>query len=64
MAAEVVKYFFPKFVDLHNYIPANSTPQKFSNWSLLNRQENNFYYMFIQVHEWINVTPQLEKSSC
>ncbi|XP_056292197.1 sperm flagellar protein 1 [Pseudoliparis swirei] len=38
MAAEVVKYFFPKLVDLHNYIPANSTPQKLSNWNLLNRK--------------------------
>ncbi|KAK2921934.1 sperm flagellar protein 1 [Channa argus] len=38
MAAEVVKYFFPKFVDLHNYIPANATPQKLSNWNLLNRK--------------------------
>ncbi|XP_028982740.1 sperm flagellar protein 1 [Betta splendens] len=38
MAAEVVKYFFPKLVDLHNYIPANSTAQKLSNWSQLNRK--------------------------
>ncbi|XP_040905804.1 sperm flagellar protein 1 [Toxotes jaculatrix] len=38
MAAEVVKYFFPKLVDLHNYIPANATPQKLSNWNLLNRK--------------------------
>ncbi|XP_076599838.1 sperm flagellar protein 1 [Chaetodon auriga] len=38
MAAEVVKYFFPKLVDLHNYIPANSTQQKLSNWNLLNRK--------------------------
>ncbi|XP_047459922.1 sperm flagellar protein 1 [Mugil cephalus] len=38
MAAEVVKHFFPKLVDLHSYIPANSTQQKFSNWSLLNRK--------------------------
>ncbi|XP_071336872.1 sperm flagellar protein 1 [Trachinotus anak] len=38
MAAEVVKCFFPKLVDLHNYIPANSTPQKLSNWNLLNRK--------------------------
>nr|XP_046258532.1 sperm flagellar protein 1 [Scatophagus argus] len=38
MAAELVKYFFPKLVDLHNYIPANSTPQKLSNWNLLNRK--------------------------
>ncbi|XP_023145362.2 sperm flagellar protein 1 [Amphiprion ocellaris] len=38
MAGEVVKYFFPKLVDLHNYIPANSTQQKLSNWNLLNRK--------------------------
>ncbi|KAG7272555.1 hypothetical protein CRUP_004730 [Coryphaenoides rupestris] len=39
MAAEVVKHFFPKMVELHNYSPANSTQQKMSNWSILNRQE-------------------------
>ncbi|KAE8280576.1 Sperm flagellar protein 1 [Larimichthys crocea] len=38
MAAEVVNYFFPKLIDLHNYIPANSSQQKFSNWNLLNRK--------------------------
>ncbi|KAK7930792.1 hypothetical protein WMY93_007187 [Mugilogobius chulae] len=38
MAAEVVKYYFPKLVDLHNYVPANSKPQKLSNWNLLNRK--------------------------
>lgn len=53
MAAEVVKYFFPKFVDLHNYIPANSTQQKLSNWDLLNRQDIIIIiiitiYLFIQ----------------
>ncbi|KAJ0005131.1 hypothetical protein NQD34_011345, partial [Periophthalmus magnuspinnatus] len=39
MAAEVVKYYFPKLVDLHNYVPASGTPQKLSNWVLLNRQD-------------------------
>ncbi|XP_041646168.1 sperm flagellar protein 1 [Cheilinus undulatus] len=38
MAAEVVKHFIPKIVDLHNYVPANSTQQKISNWNLLNRK--------------------------
>ncbi|CAG09392.1 unnamed protein product [Tetraodon nigroviridis] len=38
MAAEVVKYFLPKLVDLHNYTPANSTQQKLSNWNVLNRK--------------------------
>ncbi|KAF0027428.1 hypothetical protein F2P81_020169 [Scophthalmus maximus] len=41
MAAEVAKHFFPKLVDLHNYIPANSTAQKLSNWNLLNRQDSS-----------------------
>ncbi|XP_044228932.1 sperm flagellar protein 1 isoform X2 [Thunnus albacares] len=27
-----------ELVDLHNYIPANSTQQKLSNWNLLNRK--------------------------
>ncbi|KAM3605654.1 uncharacterized protein V6R79_002466 [Siganus canaliculatus] len=38
MSAEVVKYFFPKLVELHNYVPANSTQQKLSNWAVLNRR--------------------------
>ncbi|XP_061600991.1 sperm flagellar protein 1 [Cololabis saira] len=38
MAAEVVKHFFPKLVDLHNYNPANSTQQKIGNWTLLDRK--------------------------
>ncbi|XP_075999202.1 sperm flagellar protein 1-like isoform X1 [Genypterus blacodes] len=38
MAAEVVKYFFPKLVDMHNYSPANSTQDKLDNWNLLNRK--------------------------
>lgn len=42
MAAEVVKHFFPKLVELHNYTPAHSTHQKLSNWNTLNRQANIF----------------------
>uniref|UniRef100_A0A8C9SP10 Sperm flagellar 1 n=1 Tax=Scleropages formosus TaxID=113540 RepID=A0A8C9SP10_SCLFO len=38
MAAEVVKHFFPKLVDLHNYTTANSTQQKVTNWITLNRK--------------------------
>ncbi|KAJ8361636.1 hypothetical protein SKAU_G00181610 [Synaphobranchus kaupii] len=38
MAAEVVKFYFPKLVELHNYTPANSTQQKLSNWDTLNRK--------------------------
>ncbi|XP_069044968.1 sperm flagellar protein 1 [Lepisosteus oculatus] len=38
MAAEVVNHFFPRLVELHNYISANSTQQKLSNWGTLNRR--------------------------
>ncbi|KAM9477652.1 sperm flagellar protein 1 [Clarias gariepinus] len=38
MAAEVVKHFFPKMVELHNYTPAHSTQQKLINWNTLNRK--------------------------
>lgn len=37
MVAELIKYFLPKYVDLHNYTPANSTKQKEGNWYQLNK---------------------------
>lgn len=44
MAAELVKHFFPKMVDLHNYTPAHSTHQKLTNWNMLNRQADAFVF--------------------
>uniref|UniRef100_A0A674K6T6 Sperm flagellar protein 1 n=1 Tax=Terrapene triunguis TaxID=2587831 RepID=A0A674K6T6_9SAUR len=41
LAAEVVKFYFPKMVEMHNYVPANSTQQKLSNWGHLNRKVLN-----------------------
>ncbi|XP_067884819.1 sperm flagellar protein 1-like isoform X2 [Heterodontus francisci] len=41
LIAEVVKFHFPKLVEMHNYTPANSTQQKLNNWAHLNRL--NFY---------------------
>lgn len=38
MAAEVMHYFYPKYVELHNYTPANATPQKLENWRTLNSE--------------------------
>ncbi|XP_021074963.1 uncharacterized protein LOC110336622 isoform X2 [Mus pahari] len=38
LVAEIVKHFRPRLVDLHSYVPACSTDQKLSNWSLLNRK--------------------------
>ncbi|XP_072279282.1 sperm flagellar protein 1-like [Pyxicephalus adspersus] len=38
LVAEVTKHFFPKIVEIHNYISANSTQHKLSNWATLNRK--------------------------
>ncbi|OCT99085.1 sperm flagellar protein 1-like [Xenopus laevis] len=38
LAAELVKFYFPKLVEMHNYVPANSISQKLSNWTILNRK--------------------------
>jgi hypothetical protein len=36
LAAEVVAFYFPRLVDIHNYSPANSVQQKLYNWNTLN----------------------------
>ncbi|KAF5839685.1 hypothetical protein DUNSADRAFT_236 [Dunaliella salina] len=36
--AEVVAYYFPKLVDLHNYSAANNTTQKMYNWNTMNQK--------------------------
>ncbi|XP_066574409.1 sperm flagellar protein 1 [Amia ocellicauda] len=41
LTAEMVKFHFPKLVEMHNYVPASSTQQKISNWSHLNRKVFN-----------------------
>ncbi|KAL8558532.1 hypothetical protein ACOMHN_038856 [Nucella lapillus] len=38
LVAEMIKHYFPRMVDLHNYTPAHSTKQKMENWYLLNRR--------------------------
>ena len=38
MMAEVVSYFYPKQVELHNYPPSSNLQQKILNWQTLNRR--------------------------
>ncbi|PVD30448.1 hypothetical protein C0Q70_09714 [Pomacea canaliculata] len=38
LVAEVIKYYFPRMVDLHNYSPAHADKQKMENWYHLNRK--------------------------
>ena len=35
LLAEIIKYYRPKMVELHNYPSASSTKQKLSNWNTL-----------------------------
>ncbi|CAF3363758.1 unnamed protein product [Rotaria sp. Silwood2] len=56
MVAELIKYYFPSWVDLHNYAAANSTQQKLINWGLLNRK---IFYRF-----GLNVPEQIMRGIC
>jgi hypothetical protein len=38
MMAELLKYYYPRYVDLHNYSPAFKSSSKYENWSTLNRK--------------------------
>ena len=38
LTAEILKNFFPKHVENHNYANANSVVQKMANWDTLNRK--------------------------
>lgn len=34
--AEIVRYFLPHFIEMHNLTPANNLQQKLANWGILN----------------------------
>lgn len=36
--AELLKRYYPKHVDVHNYVPGNSIAKKIDNWNILNRK--------------------------
>ncbi|CAL8091027.1 unnamed protein product [Orchesella dallaii] len=38
LMAEIMCHFFPKKVDLHNYVPANAASSKKANWQTLNHK--------------------------
>ncbi|XP_029788678.1 uncharacterized protein LOC115286030 isoform X4 [Suricata suricatta] len=50
MLAEIVKHFYPRLVDLHNYVPTCNTDRKLSNWSTLNRK------VFHKLRLWVSET--------
>lgn len=36
LMSEIVKHYYPRMVDVHNYISTNATQTKFCNWETLN----------------------------
>ncbi|CAF1266903.1 unnamed protein product [Rotaria sp. Silwood1] len=38
LVAEIIRYYLPDLVDMHNYTPANSFNQKKINWGILNKK--------------------------
>jgi len=40
LVAEVVKYYHPNVVDLHNYPAAQALHKKTTNWNILNRLQS------------------------
>jgi hypothetical protein len=38
LLAEIVRHYFPKLIDMHNYSSANSVRQKMYNWATLNQK--------------------------
>jgi hypothetical protein len=36
--AEIIRYYLPDLVEMHNYTPANSLQQKKANWGILNKK--------------------------
>lgn len=36
--AEILKVYYPRYVELHNYVPASNLNMKKENWNTLNRK--------------------------
>ncbi|KAK2162463.1 hypothetical protein LSH36_98g04007 [Paralvinella palmiformis] len=60
--AETIKYYLPKYVDLHNYTTASSTRLKESNWFHLNRKVLHLLRLEIShevIHDVANCKPMV-----
>ncbi|CAF1185071.1 unnamed protein product [Didymodactylos carnosus] len=43
LVAEVVRYYLPELIEMHNYTTANSIQQKRTNWGILNKKVLNSF---------------------
>lgn len=59
LMAELLKYYYPCYVDLHNYSPAFKRASKVDNWSTLNRKvfsKLNFHITDTTIAEIVSCT--------
>ena len=42
LLAEILKYYFPQWIQLHNYTTANSSSSKYINWKTLNGKMSDY----------------------
>lgn len=60
LAAEVVRHFIPKLVDVHNYSAAHSVSQKTYNWNTFNLKVLKKIGMSLskkEIEDLVNMTP-------
>ncbi|XP_065176323.1 sperm flagellar protein 1-like [Sycon ciliatum] len=38
IVAEIIRFYLPKFVEIHNYVPSHNVKQKTTNWKTLKRK--------------------------
>eukprot|EP00760_Papus_ankaliazontas_P013149 PhM_4_TR15654/c6_g1_i1/m.61328 len=60
LVAEIVRHYFPKLVEIHNYSAAHSVDQKLYNWRTLNRKvfrKLSFEVDDVDVKDIVNVVP-------
>eukprot|EP00759_Apiculatamorpha_spiralis_P022358 PhF_6_TR26631/c0_g1_i1/m.38538 len=60
LVAEVLKFFFPKLIEIHNYSSAHSLDQKMYNWRTLNVKafrKLNFEVDEHDINDIVNVVP-------
>lgn len=38
MVAEIIKHYWSKIIDFHNYVPSSSLSNKICNWDTLNKK--------------------------
>ena len=60
LLAEIVSHYFPKLVELHNYIASTSAATKLANWNTLNKKvlkKLNFQVSKNDIEHIITCTP-------